>query len=148
MPDPARAFLGRGWAFPPAVAGRDVAMAAYEEDIRQAVLIILGTDREERVMRPDFGAGLSSFLFEPIGIGLAERLRTRVLEALVDWEARIIVEQVLVAPMTGQTPEAAVPDGFRPVPAGAALLVSIEYRVRATNAVRNLVFPFYLDEGR
>src|SRR5688572_4535659 len=148
MPDPARSFLGRGWAFPPAVAGRDAAMAEYEEDIRQAALIILGTDREERVMRPDFGAGLSSFLFEPISTGLAERLRTRVLEALVDWEPRILVEQVSVAPMTGQTPEAAVPDNFRPVPNGAALLVTIEYRVRATNAVRNLVFPFYLDEGR
>ncbi len=32
-------------------------MTAYEEDIRQAIRIILGTDPGERVMRPDFGAG-------------------------------------------------------------------------------------------
>jgi phage baseplate assembly protein W len=148
MADLARAFLGRGWTFPPARLGHDAAMAEYEEDIRQAVLIILGTDREERAMRPDFGAGLSAFLFEPISTGTAERLRVRILEALIDWESRILVVQVSVAPMTGQLPEAAVPAGFRPVPGGAALLVTIEYRVRATNAVRNLVFPFYLNEGR
>ena len=33
-------------------------MAEYEEDIRQAIRIILDTDPGERVMRPDFGAGL------------------------------------------------------------------------------------------
>jgi hypothetical protein len=148
MADLARAFLGRGWAFPPSIAGRDAAMADYEEDIRQAVLIILGTDRQERAMRPDFGAGLSSFVFEPVSIGTVERLHVRIQEALIDWESRILVEQVSVTPMTGQLPEAAIPIAFRPLPNGAALLVTIEYRVRATNAVRNLVFPFYLDEGR
>ena len=52
-------FLGRGWAFPiQPDASKEVAMSAYEEDIRQAIWISLGTARGERVMRPDFGAGL------------------------------------------------------------------------------------------
>ena len=58
----AKAFLGRGWAYRVArnapAAADDVALAAHEEDVRQAVLIILETGRGERVMRPDFGAGL------------------------------------------------------------------------------------------
>lgn len=148
MTDLTRAFLGRGLAFPLTVGGRDLVTAEYEEDIRQAVRIILGTNREERAMRPNFGAGLSAFLFEPVSLATAERLRVRILEALVDWEARIIVDTVSVAPMTGQSPGAEIPPGFTPKPGGTALLVDIQYRVRATNAVRNMVFPFYLEEGR
>ena len=64
----AKAFLGRGLAFPAAVDASSgaIAMAQYEEDIRQAVRIILDTDPGERVMRPDFGAGLRALVFEPI----------------------------------------------------------------------------------
>ncbi len=62
-----RAFLGRGWAFPvqPAPSG-EIAEAEYDEDVHQAVRIILGTDLGERVMRPDFGAGLRALVFEPL----------------------------------------------------------------------------------
>ena len=44
MPESAdKTFLGRGWVFPIQLDESDqIAMAAYEEDIRQAVLIILG----------------------------------------------------------------------------------------------------------
>src|SRR5437763_625679 len=54
-PNP-KAFLGVGWTFPPQLTNSGkVAEVAYEEDIRQAILIILGTNRGERLMRPDFG---------------------------------------------------------------------------------------------
>jgi phage baseplate assembly protein W len=36
---------------------------AAEEDVRQAIRLILETDPGERVMRPDFGAGLRSLVF-------------------------------------------------------------------------------------
>ena len=54
-----KAFLGIGLRFPmePAVDG-ELALAAFEQDIREAIRIILGTAQGERVMRPDFGAGL------------------------------------------------------------------------------------------
>ncbi|MEB2360812.1 MAG: GPW/gp25 family protein, partial [Bryobacterales bacterium] len=57
--DPNKAFLGAGLAFPPqADVHGNLATVAYEEDIRQAIRVILGTNPGERVMRPDFGAGL------------------------------------------------------------------------------------------
>ena len=63
-----RAFLGIGWAFPLGFAATgDAAMAVLEEDVAQAIRIILGTNPGERVMRPDFGAGLDDFLFERRG---------------------------------------------------------------------------------
>jgi phage baseplate assembly protein W len=127
-----KAFLGKGWAFPiqPEATG-EVALAAYEEDIRQAIRIILGTAQGERVMRPDFGAGLHALVFEPINTTTMALVRHRVEEALITWEPRIdeITVQVTAEPSQGR------------------LMIDIRYRVRATNTFYNLVYPFYLLEG-
>ena len=128
-----KAFLDQGWAFPPCVEAKgEIEIIAYEEDIRQAIIIILMTDRGERVMRPDFGAGLNTFVFEPISETTMQLIRQRVEESLIDWEPRIIVEEVKV---TADRTE----DG--------KLLIEVTYRVRATNTLHNLVYPFYLQEG-
>ena len=131
--DESRAFLGVGWAFPVAV-GPDGAVqeVAFEEDIRQAIRIILGTNPGERIMRPDFGAGLNAFVFEPMSTTTLAKVQERVQEALVAWEARIDVFSVDVA---------------RDAEEGNKLLIDVSYRVRATNTRANLVYPFYLDEG-
>ncbi len=127
-------FLGRGWAYPvaPNESGGDAALVEYADDIRQAVRIILETARGERVMRPDFGAGLNEFLFEPINTGTLALIRHRVEESLVTWEPRIRVQSVQVT----------APDA-----AAGRLDIAIEYAVRATNSFYNLVYPFYLREG-
>ena len=130
--DPARAFLGIGWSFPPRFEDGKVAVAAYEEDVRQAILIILGTSPGERVMRPDFGAGLDRFVFEPISPTTLTRVTDTVREALIAWEPRIDVEDVRVTPQ-GQ-------------PANI-LSIELDYLVTATNTRQNLVYPFYLQEG-
>lgn len=131
--DPAKAFLGIGWAFPPQVAADGtLAQAAYEHDIREAIWIILGTNPGERVMRPDFGAGLSQFVFEPVNTTTLALIKKRVEESLVDWEPRIDVMGVIV---TSEPPER------------AKVLINLTYRVRSTNTVHNLVYPFYLQEG-
>jgi phage baseplate assembly protein W len=130
----AKAFLGRGWAYPvqAQAMGADVVLAEHEEDIRQAVRIILETGRGERVMRPDFGAGLDDFLFEPLNTTTRALIEQRVREALVTWEPRIRVEAV----------DATIAGDAR-----SRLDIRIEYRVRATNTFYNLVYPFYAQEG-
>lgn len=131
-PDP-KAFLGRGFAFPVAVdATGGVALSEYEEDIREAIRIILDTDPGERVMRPDFGAGLRALLFEPINTHTLALARHRVEQALVLWEPRIDSVGVKVDAR----------------PAQGVMTVDIRYRVRTTNTFYNLVYPFYLQEGR
>jgi Bacteriophage baseplate protein W len=126
-------FLGTGWAFPfgPSPVG-DVTVASDEEDIRQAIRIILGTAPGERVMRPDFGAGLGALVFEPISTTTMALARHHVQEALTRWEPRIDSVSVDVSA------EAAL----------GRLVIEIHYRVRATNVFYNLVYPFYLMEGR
>jgi phage baseplate assembly protein W len=131
--DSAKDFLGVGWAFPPCAAqDGSTATASYEEDVRQAVWIILSTDWGERVMRPEFGAGLRSFVFGPLSQTVLQQVQTRVQQALVTWEPRINVEQVNVT--------------FDPNDPGK-LLIAITYRVRVTNTRQNLVYPFFLEEG-
>ena len=126
-------FLGTGWHFPLALdRRRELAQVAYEEDIRQAILIILGTDPGERVMRPDFGAGLNALLFEPLNTATMTLARQRVERALIRWEPRIEVQEVSV---TADNREL------------GKLLIDIRYLVRSTNTFYNLVYPFYLNEG-
>jgi phage baseplate assembly protein W len=127
-----KAFLGVGWAFPPdASASGDMATAAYETDIQQSIRIILGTAPGERVMRPDFGAGLKALIFEPMNTTTAALAQYNVQKALTQWEPRI--DQVTVA--------------VTPQPANGSLSIDIHYRVRLTNVFYNLVYPFYLTEG-
>lgn len=132
MADANKSFLGAGWAFPCQVdSSGEEAIVTLEEDVRQAVRIILGTGQGERVMRPDFGAGLRTLVFEPINTTTVALARHRVEEALVSWEPRIdnIKVQVTTEPEQGR------------------LLIEINYRIRSTNTFYNLVYPFYLTEG-
>lgn len=126
------AFLGTGWHFPVVDDARGhVAMAAGAQDIRQAIRIILGTNPGERVMRPDFGAGLRALVFEPLNTTTIEQVKERVRTALVRWEPRI---DVLAVRVTADRPIA------------NKLLIEIDYQIRASNTFDNLVYPFYLLE--
>jgi phage baseplate assembly protein W len=101
-------LLGRGIAFPPRVgADGRVAWSAGDDNIRDAIRIILGTERSERLRLPEFGAGLRRFLFEPNTTATRHRIEDRILRALASWEPRIAVESVDVTP-DPDDPEAAV----------------------------------------
>src|SRR5215469_1203655 len=127
-----KSFLGIGWNFPVAQTAGQTEMAQYEEDVRQAILIVLLTNPGERIMRPNFGAGLNDFLFEPINPTTMGTIRQRAEDSLIDWEPRIDVMSVSVTQDEKNS---------------AMLLIDIVYRVRATNNVGNLVYTFYLGEG-
>ncbi len=127
-------FLGRGWAMPVQLDPRTgrVASVAYEDDIRQSILIILETAPGERVMRPNFGCGIHELIFTSVDSTVLQQLRSHVEEAMRRCEARIEVLEVTID-------EAASAQG--------ELLIELEYRVRKTNQTGNLVFPFYFGEG-
>jgi uncharacterized protein len=125
-------FLGKGWGFPIAVKNKAFLTAEGEEAVRQSVMIILGTAKGERVMRPDFGCGIHELVFAPNSAATATLINSHVKEALLQWEPRIQVLDVAV-----EQDEA---DPGR-------LNISIEYRVKTTNTKYNLVYPFYLERG-
>ncbi len=127
-----KTFLGKGWSFPVNVdSSGAIQTAAYEESVRQAIWIILGTSKGERVMRPDFGCGIYDLVFELNSASAAGQAAQAVRDALLDYEPRIDVRNVQV----------------QPDDSGSALLIDIDYEVRATNNVFNIVYPFYLDRS-
>ena len=127
-----KAFLGVGVGFPFRLDGTNaVATAQYEESVRQAIWIILGTSKGERVMRPDFGCGIYDLVFEVNSATTSGKVAQAVREALLVQEPRIDVRNVQVDAQDR----------------GATLLIEIEYEVRATNNVFNLVYPFYLERS-
>ena len=128
-------WLGQGIAFPvrfDAAVG-DLEAAAFEESVRQSILIILGTAKGERVMRPDFGCGIYDLVFEPSTPTTASKVSQVVQESLLFFEPRIDVREVRVDPVFDS-------DGSR-------LMIQINYEVRVTNNVFNLVYPFYLERS-
>lgn len=92
-------LFGRGISFPPRVGpdGR-VAWSEGELNVREAIQIILLTELRERLRLPDFGGGLSLFLFEPNTVTTRQLIKDRITRALAQWEPRLRVEAVEVSP--------------------------------------------------
>ncbi len=128
-----RLFQGRGWAFPSRVSGGDIASAAGEEDIEQAIRIILETAPGERVMRPEFGVGLRRMVFTPVTRSSLSVAQAHIEEALTLWEPRIDVQSVEVRVDQARS---------------GVLEIEIRYRIRESNSFANFVYPFYLTEGQ
>lgn len=132
--DKTKDFLGRGFAFPPRIdsATGQFVMVDSEEDIRQAIYIILMTRRKERVMMPDFGSNVQEYIFALPDSDFELRLGSEIREALMKYEPRVMNVEVEV--------------DTRDIQNGTVYL-NINYTVRATNNPNNLVFPYYLVEG-
>lgn len=123
-------IIGSGLAFPLQVDRRGgIALARDETDIEQAIELILGTAPGERPMRPEFGCGVHDFVFDSIDASTIGKMENAIRDALDHWEPRIVVDTV-------EFDLSDVDEG--------RLMIDIGYRVRVTNTIRNLVYPFYV----
>jgi phage baseplate assembly protein W len=122
-------LIGHGWSYPVDLTpGGSVRLVTGAQEIDGALRMILSTAPGERVMRPDFGCAMWEQVFAPIIPNTLGLIEQSVREAVARWEPRIRLNAV-----------DAVPDVD-----AAAVRIEIEYRILATNDVRNLVFPFYI----
>ncbi len=81
-----------GWAFPVEVdeaTGR-IKMTSDNDCVQQDIRLILQTDRGERKMRPNFGAGLNRFLFQNIDLVLVNRMSEAIAQSIRMWEEHLI----------------------------------------------------------
>jgi uncharacterized protein len=126
-------FIGRGWAFPLRVdATGGIALVTREQEIEEAIRLILGTSPGERPMRPEFGCRIHEYLFASADSETANAISREVRAALQRWEPRIEVSDVLVSF-----------DGLD----HTLLYIDVRYSIKANNDRRNLVFPFYVIPG-
>lgn len=128
-----RPFLGTGWKFPIQVTPTGgIATASAEQRIEEAILLILSTGRSERLMLPDFGCGIHDLVFAPNDSSTVSKVVDAVRRSLVKYEPRIDVLDVSAETSEGQP---------------NLLLIRVDYRIRDTNSMKNLVYPFFITEG-
>ncbi len=126
--------MGRGLKFPLQIDPKTgkFAMVSEEEDIAEAIGIILNTAQGERVMRPDFGTNVLDYTFSASSASERESLAFELCELLGYQEPRI--EDIDVTCRETDKLE-------------GTIMVEVAYRVRSTNNRYNHVYPFYRTEG-
>lgn len=123
-------LLGSGIGFPLAVDQRGaLALARGDEDVAQAIGVVLATAPGERPMRPEFGCRVHEHIFDQLDPETLARIEVAIREALARWEPRIDLEDI---------------DFDLDEADEGELHVHLTYRLRETGSVRNLVHPFYL----
>lgn len=129
-----KAFLGRGWSFPPEFnrSSGEVNMVSEDEDIEESLSILLSTVPGERVMNPAYGCGLKLLIFENISESTVTEIKDVIERAILFFEPRIKLINIDI-----NTED--LYDG--------EIKLLINYTVRATNNRRNMVYPFYFREG-
>lgn len=129
-----RAFLGRGWSFPPQFdrAAKGVLMLEEEADIQSSLEILLSTRLGERIMQPTYGCNLDDMVFEAMNLTMLTYMKDIIQNAILYHEPRIELEK-LVIDTSNQN------EGM--------LLIVLHYKVRTTNSRYNYVYPYYIKEG-
>lgn len=123
-------ITGKRWAFPVNLGERDrVALTEGENNIRQAIYVILNTVPGERVMRPQFGCRIHELLFAPANDQTAAVAERFVTEAINRWEPRITLNEVHVTASPGDI---------------GMLYIELKYTTKQSHDRRSLVYPFYL----
>lgn len=127
-------FLGTGWGFPPTFnkLSLTVDMVSDLTDIKESLLILLGTTPGERLMNPKYGCNLKQFVFEKIDATLITEINDCIEQAILHFEPRVRFINAELIEMTEL-------EGM--------ISINVSYTVIITNTRHNIVFPFYLLEG-
>lgn len=126
-------FLGQGFKFPIRINGRGgLSYVSAEQSISESIWIIINTPLRSRVMEPEFGCNIHDYLFAPNNPNTVAAIVHGVQKSLVRYEPRVDILDVQAK---------SHPESLN------VLLINIDYRVRANNAMHNLVYPFYINEG-
>lgn len=128
--DPGFVSMGRPGGLTVAATGR-LATVDGDDAIRQAILLLLTTRPGERVMRPTYGSSLHRLVFSPNNPTTAGLAIHYVRQALARWEPRVEVLDVDAGP-DDASPE--------------RLVVSLRYRVRASQSLATLTLPVDLGD--
>src|SRR3989440_9972237 len=115
-------IIGSGLAFPLRVSAHGgLALSHQDQDVEEAIAVIIGTAPGERPMRPEFGCGIHDYVFETIDARAIGRFEHEVRLALQRWEPRIDVLDVSVDTSFAER---------------GGLLIESLYSLRPTNDVR------------
>lgn len=103
-----------------------------DESVREVMLNILLTRPGERLMRPQFGAGLLDYLHQPNNQTTRALIANLVRKAITEWETRVVVLAVAVEPDPHDLAE---------------VHIEIQYRLRHAPVPRSLGLSLTLAPG-
>jgi hypothetical protein len=129
-----KSFLGTGWSFPPTFNKElgNIEMVSDEEDIRQSLIIYLGTFKGERLMKLDYGSIIQEHVFDSGRFDNLNFLAGQLKTDIRMFEPRILVEDITAD-------DSDILNGV--------VRFTIAYVIQSTNVRDNIVFPYYLVEG-
>jgi len=125
-----RLGAGLGQPLGPDESGR-LRFVSGPEKVRQSIFTLLDTEPGERVMRADFGCGLTRWLMAPNNPATRAAIEREVGNALARWEPRIRIDEVNVNPADDP----------------AMVLIEIRYAHILDGRQDILVYPFYLEQS-
>lgn len=123
-------FLGTGLKFPLQVnktTGRFV-MSQGQDNVKESLYMILMTQQSERFTRPEFGSRMMSYTFMDTSETMLNVMARDIQNTILTQEPRIAKANVNISQKLEQ----------------GCLMVDIQYMLRETNTMDNMVFPFYL----
>ena len=82
-------------------------------------------------MQPDYGTNMEKLLFEPLTVSFAKRISDHIERAILFYEPRIKTDDI----------------SFNQDNENGLVEIRIDYTIIATNNRRNIVYPYYLNEG-
>lgn len=128
-------FLGIGWKFPPSFSklNKEVEMIRDEFNVHNSLEVLLATLPGERIMQPLYGCSLQDFMFEPLTTGLVTRMTDRIESAIISFEPRVKVLRIEIEDLVVEQ---------------GKVNIHVHYEIKSTNSRYNLVYPFYIEEGR
>lgn len=129
-----KTFLGTGWGFPPEFSKRSkvVKMVSVDDGIRESLRILLLTSPGERIMRPDYGCGIKSLVFDNMSENTITQMKDMIERAILFFEPRITLQHI----------EVNIEYMYE-----GLVTIHFDYMIRTTNSRSNMVFPFYFREG-
>jgi phage baseplate assembly protein W len=86
-----------GWPLDAPDAGGRLAYTADSQCLREALWNVLMTDPGERLMQPDFGAGLGQWVGQPNTESTRQLMASTINTAVAKWEQRVALTAVSVA---------------------------------------------------
>lgn len=123
-------FLGTGMKFPPQinkVTGRFVTSSG-SQSVKEAIYLILMTQKTERWIRPEFGSSIMSYTFMDMNPTMMNIMIRNLKGDILLQEPRIDELEITADTESKQ----------------GCLILNLNYRITEKNTRENLVFPFYL----
>jgi phage baseplate assembly protein W len=123
--------LGTGWGFPPQFYhhGKNVWLVSDEDDVKEALEILLSTALKERLHHADFGCDLQQYMFEEVNRSLVMEIQRTILNAIYDYEPRVKVTEIEITESEDDA---------------KTLVINVSYVIIDTNSEDNLVYTLSL----